>query len=291
MAGGKGKKVRADCRADTRGGSWAGIPKVLVDSAAYRDLSLHARAVLVELTARMNGYNNGQIAVSQRELVEALGCSPNRIVAAITDLMEHGMLDVTVEGEWKTRQARQYRLTFVSTKVAAAGNDYLRWNPQAGKSSATGVVAADPQSATGAIAGVNRTATGAIARLVDHRRKSAKSQNSSATGAVSLIVKPYPLVPEGKHKGDNGSSETPLTGSGLRCVIEPALAECGCERCGGVVEGPGRGPHAKRFCSETCRKAAEKARANERRRHESEPTPIGAVLSGTVQRLMAEARA
>ena len=289
MAGGSGKRQKADCRADTRGGSWAGIPKVLIDSAAYRDLSLHARAVLVELTARMNGYNNGMIAVAQRELVESLGCSPNRIVTAIADLMDHGFLDVTVEGQWKARQARLYRLTFVSTKTAPATNDYLRWTPLPKKSGATAPVAGDPQSATGAVAGPGRAATGAIARLVAHRRKTANSHNPAATGAVALICEPYPLVPEGEHKGDSGVSETPFSAAGPRCASE--TVGNGCERCARPVEGGGRGPHAKRFCSETCRKAAEKARAAERRKHESEPTPIGAVLNDTVHRLMAGARA
>lgn len=130
MAGGKRRGGTADCRADTRNGPWVGIPKCLIDSPAYKDLSLHARAVLVELVARMNGYNNGRIAASQRELTQALRCSPRYIVAAVVELHEHGMLDVTAEGEWKQRKAREYRLTFVSTKEALATNEYLRWTPQ-----------------------------------------------------------------------------------------------------------------------------------------------------------------
>ena len=95
------RKVKADCRADTRGERWAGIPTVLIKSAAYRDLSLHARAVLVELVARMDGYNNGKIGVSSRELVEALRCTPRYIGPAIADLMDHGFIDVAAEGHWK----------------------------------------------------------------------------------------------------------------------------------------------------------------------------------------------
>ncbi|MDB5662874.1 MAG: hypothetical protein JWN59_1212 [Sphingomonas bacterium] len=58
-------KVKADYRADTRGGSWAGLPVCLIESPAYRHLSLYARAILVEITAKMRGWNNGEIAVSQ----------------------------------------------------------------------------------------------------------------------------------------------------------------------------------------------------------------------------------
>jgi hypothetical protein len=45
-------KVKADYRADTRGGSWAGLPVCLIESPAYRHLSLYARAILVETPPR-----------------------------------------------------------------------------------------------------------------------------------------------------------------------------------------------------------------------------------------------
>jgi hypothetical protein len=247
-------KQKADCRADTRGGPWAGIPRCVIDSAAYRSLSVHARAVMVEIVARMNGYNNGTIGVSQRELVEAVGCSPNRIVTAIADLVDRGLLAVTVEGEWKARLARQYRLTFVTTKNAPATNEYLRWTPTMKKSGATGAIAEGDCSATGAVATTHVAATGAIARLLDHQRKTAVFENEPATGAVSLIGKPYPAAQRSSAQGDGFTPETP---SGPRC----------CEHCGGPFDLV-RADRAfiRRFCSETCRKAAERARAYRRSR-------------------------
>src|SRR5438045_3601597 len=100
------RKIKADCRADTRGGRWAGIPLQVIDSAAYRDCSVHARAILVELVARMNGWNNGSIAASHRELRAALRCGQRKIVRGIAELMEHGLIDVASEGKWKERLAR-----------------------------------------------------------------------------------------------------------------------------------------------------------------------------------------
>ncbi len=83
------RKVKADCRADTRGGPWAGIPVCVINSAAFRDCSVHARAILIELVARMNGCNNGKIAVSQREFA-ALRCHARKVVRGIVELWEHG---------------------------------------------------------------------------------------------------------------------------------------------------------------------------------------------------------
>lgn len=187
-------KVKADCRADTRGKPWAGIPIVVIQSPAYRDCSVHARAILVEVVARMNGYNNGKIAVSQRELSEALRCSPRKIVSGIVELVEHGLLDVAIEGKWKERQARQYRLTFVSTKNASATNDYRDWTPR-GKSGASDAVSDEPESASDAVAEHTNAASDTVAVERERPRETANSQNCPASDAVSLINKPC-VVPE-----------------------------------------------------------------------------------------------
>lgn len=262
----RSKGNKADCRADTRGGPWAGIPKCLIDSAAYRALSLHARAVLIEIVARMNGYNNGSIAVSHRELVDALGCSPNRIVKAIGELVQHAMLDVAVEGTWKARQARQYRLTFVSTKSAPATNEYLRWTPTEKKAGATGVIAKGIKSATDVVAVRPIAATGVIARLLGHPRKSAIPEISAATDVVALIDIPYTPASVVRPVGENGHDLNSPSAGGVRCDTGTGGHRT-CERCGDeyalvkVVRGLPR-----RFCSERCRTNAERARSNARRK-------------------------
>jgi hypothetical protein len=138
----------------------------------------------------MNGYNNGKIAVSQRQLVEGLGCSPRKIVRGIAELMEHALIDVEADGKWKERMAREYRLTFVSTKIRSATNDYLHWK-RGLKSGATASVAKTPQSVSSAVA-VGSPADSDAAAVASRRwRKTANSQNAPATDAVSLICKPY----------------------------------------------------------------------------------------------------
>src|SRR5690606_17020387 len=116
----------------TRGGSWTGIPHAVMDSDAYLDLSLWARAILVEIVRKMNGYNNGKIAVSYAYLTARLNNSNKRkIGAAIAELMSHGFLDTEAAADWKGRRSREYRLTFVNTtpgdKHKAATNDYRDW--------------------------------------------------------------------------------------------------------------------------------------------------------------------
>jgi hypothetical protein len=183
------RRIKADCRADTRGGSWAGIPVCLTRSAAYRACSVHSRAILVELVSRMNGYNNGKLAVSQRELVEAIGCSPRKVVRGIAELMEHGLIDVEAQGKWKERMAREYRLTFVSTKTRPATNDYLHWKPGT-KSGATALVAGTFESNSAAVAGISGRGSGVVAKALTRPRKIANPQIQPASDGVSLIIKP-----------------------------------------------------------------------------------------------------
>lgn len=251
---GRSSKAKADCRADTRGGSWVGIPKCLIDSAAYRHLSLHARAVLIEIAARMMGYNNGQIAVSHRELRASLGCSPRNIVSAVVELMEHGFLDVTADGSWKQRQARTYRLTFVSTKGAGATNDYLRWSPHKAKSGATDAVTAGGESASHAVAGSTGIASHAVAAIEASRRR---GQNPAASHAVALIDMPSPSA---EFEGQSPSNMIPLN----RAAI---FEQRSCEHCGGAFELT-RIDRARprRFCTPRCQKAAESARAYQRKK-------------------------
>lgn len=184
------RRVQADCRADTRGGRWAGIPVCVIESAAYRHCSVHAKAILVELVSRMNGYNNTKIALSQRQLTDALKCSPRKVVRCMAELMEHGLIDVHSEGKWKERMAREYRLTFVSTKGAAATNDYLRWKPME-KSGATASVSTIPKSGSALKAGVSRRASAVVTVLAIGTREIANSENPAASAAASLISKPY----------------------------------------------------------------------------------------------------
>ncbi len=202
------KKVRADCRADTRGGAWAGIPVCVINSPAYRDLSLWARAVLIELVARMNGYNNGHIALSVAEICKALNnSSRSRAARAIADLMEHGFIDVTHEAMWKERKAREYRLTFVSTAYAPFGatNDYKNWEPRK-QNSGNGVLPEKAVSGNGVLPDDVSTGNDALPRLLAHRRKTAKNAETPNSVSGNGV---FPLIYNHTPPQKNGSGNTP----------------------------------------------------------------------------------
>lgn len=208
-------KNKADCRADTRGGPWAGIPKVVLASEAYRTLSPFERAVLVKIVGRMDGYNNGRIAISYAELAHRLNRrNQAKFAGAIETLWKHGLIEPGMLKPWKERKAREYRLTFVNTvvndKFVAATNDYLQWKPEK-KNVATDAVAEQPATVTPFVAERIRAATDAVAT---DNGKPPFSSNEPATDAVVLIDKPYP-----RHRNTGGkttSNEGKIAGGDFR---------------------------------------------------------------------------
>jgi hypothetical protein len=167
--GSRGRRgAKSDHRADTRGGRFVGLPHVVVESEAYRHLSPIERAVLVEILARFTGYNNGEIAISYRELAHRLNRKNEAPFGpAVAKLIVHGLIDIATEARWKDRRAREYRLTFISTtdgagRHVAATNEYRSWVLEE-RISTTDVVAAPPESTTTSVVAVAQPATASVA--------------------------------------------------------------------------------------------------------------------------------
>ena len=187
-------KSKAPHSADTTAVSgvrgFAGIPKCVIESEAYRTLSLVARAILVELVKRMDGHNNGCIHASYAELAAALNRKNQAPIGpAIAELMQHGLLDLSAESVWRERKAREYRLTFVNTsdsigRTIRATNEYLKFD-------ATDVVAARHQSATTSVASTRSSAIDAVAGTPE---KAPFPVRASATTGVVPISTPYAVA-------------------------------------------------------------------------------------------------
>ena len=187
------RKAKADHQADTGGMPWAGLPHVVLNSLAYQYCDLWERAILVELVRVFNGFNNGSIALSQRQIGERLHTSNwSRIGRSIAGLMEKGLIDVSVEGQWKERLAREYRLTFAGTGKPphnkSATNEYRTWQPAEMKSGAEAVSARRPKFADTRSAVAPKPAEPPSSALDGNLPKSILV---TAEPASSLIVKPY----------------------------------------------------------------------------------------------------
>lgn len=210
-------KTKADHRADNRGGPWAGLPHVVLDSLAYQHLSLWGRAILIEIVRVMNGYNNGEIGISQRQIAERLRTSNFKSIGrAVAELMELGFIDVTTEGKWKQRLARQYRLTFVNTgspgHYKPATNEYRNWTP-ARKSGAEPVSAEKANPAETVSAKPPFLAEPVSAGF---NGKLPKTSFGSAEPVSSLICKPYPSA--GISRSETGLNGPEIPGGDFSAV-------------------------------------------------------------------------
>lgn len=205
----KARRKASDHSGDTRAvegiKGFAGIPKCVLLSEAYRTLSPLERAILVEIVGKLDGFNNGAIAISYADLAHRLN-RRNQVpfAEAIATLWEHGLIEPGADTYWKERKARTYRLTFVNTtdsigRPIRATNDYLHWKPK-GKICTTDAVAGKRKSATPFVASKVAAATDGVA---GGNVKLPNSESRAATDGVVLISKPYPSTEaEGKKQSD-----------------------------------------------------------------------------------------
>jgi hypothetical protein len=85
-----------------------------MESEVWRGSSLTARAIMLELVRRHDGFNNGRIGASQRDLAAALNTTNLRAIgAACAELIERGFLAIEREAERWNRHAREYRVTWL----------------------------------------------------------------------------------------------------------------------------------------------------------------------------------
>jgi len=103
----------------------------VIESPAYRSLSVYAVAALVQVCHRFNGANNGKISFSVREMAERLRTGPRQAGSAFKELSERGFLVATIKGWFSTkhRHATEWRLTFQHCNHQPPTKDYEKWQP------------------------------------------------------------------------------------------------------------------------------------------------------------------
>lgn len=101
----------------------------MIDSAAYRSLSLKARAVYIEVLRRYNSFNNGDIALSCREASEFCGIGKSSASEAFDELVAKGFLKVGEDAAFnmKTRKSRRWILTHALLGRQSPTNEWKSW--------------------------------------------------------------------------------------------------------------------------------------------------------------------
>src|SRR5271168_2183897 len=94
-------------------GTFAHIPNDLIRTEAWRNTSLAARALLIEVAALYGGGNNGKLVLSVREAAERMRCSKDTVSRSFRELREHGILEATYQGRFSLKEdalASEWRL-------------------------------------------------------------------------------------------------------------------------------------------------------------------------------------
>lgn len=94
-------------------GGFIALPWSVVDSAAYRQLSMHARSLLVELARQYVRDNNGRLLLSLAYMRTRGWRSASMLTKAKRELMSCGLIYETVKGH-RPNKASWYALTWYS---------------------------------------------------------------------------------------------------------------------------------------------------------------------------------
>ena len=125
------------------------LERYLLNSPAWKSLSLPARCAFIELGYLFDGSNNGRIALSARTLAERLSISRATATRALANLAGRGFIEAVRAGGFNiksgVRRSTEWRLTSYRCDVtgAAPARVFMRW--QDGKIHFT----ASPESHTG----------------------------------------------------------------------------------------------------------------------------------------------
>lgn len=109
MANGRNKGRRGDTGRDA--GGFIALTWSVLDCAAYSHLSMHARALLLELGRQFSGDNNGRLLLSRAYMERRGWKSADMLTKAKRELLAGGFIHETVKGQ-RPNRASWYAVTW-----------------------------------------------------------------------------------------------------------------------------------------------------------------------------------
>ena len=120
-------------------GQFVPIPYPMAKSLAWRSLSGPAAKIFIELRARYNGRNNGDLSLSYGEAAGLLHLGKTTVKRAYDELTEKGFIVKTSKGHWYGRKAATWATTDNVVDVPGASiatNAWKCWFPPSKKTKA-----------------------------------------------------------------------------------------------------------------------------------------------------------
>lgn len=107
------------------------LPHFMLKCAAWRSLSAIERCLFLEVAARYNGFNNGEIGLGVREAGEAIHVRPQTAGDAFKTLVKTGFLRLARNSAFniKSRLSREWTVTLFPVGDERQTCDFMRWAP------------------------------------------------------------------------------------------------------------------------------------------------------------------
>src|SRR5574344_1689377 len=110
------------------GSRFIAIPYNMFESDAYKSLSSSARDILHLFKYRYNGTNNGEIHLTSREIRTWYGFGVGNSHSKLKELYEHGFIKPKEFGNFTTRKATIWVLTFETLGIKSPTNDWKNYD-------------------------------------------------------------------------------------------------------------------------------------------------------------------
>jgi hypothetical protein len=108
-------------------GGVLGVPRRVLRSPAYRDLTLPARCLMLELQDVWRP-SEPDVHYSTRRAASALNAGMGTASRSFHELVEHGFIQRVAASDWLNGKARTYRLTWLSHDGREPTNDWMKWS-------------------------------------------------------------------------------------------------------------------------------------------------------------------
>ena len=105
------KQNKAPHKVDKRGKHYFVGAHAVYDSTAFKATSVRAKVLFFGFMRRLNGYNNGKLTYSAREMCDDLGAHYSRVQEALEELIVGGFVVMTKSHPKVSRLANEWRLT------------------------------------------------------------------------------------------------------------------------------------------------------------------------------------
>lgn len=102
------------------------IPRRMIRSDAYKDLSSNARALMILLQDVWRPFEPA-VHYSVRRAGDGLNVSRNTAAMAFRELADHGFITCVEQSDWLNGRARVYKLTWISQNGREPSNNWLKW--------------------------------------------------------------------------------------------------------------------------------------------------------------------